>query len=260
MTWCLSEERIQGAFSIQKTSKVGTGTTAKKTTATLYLYVCENPEGKIELQAVNENHVPFGPVQTISREELLADYLPEPEYYHKQLYPRLVELNKHLASGERHLKLGQPFTAELNFQSALKLDEQNIRANFGIGLVYLQRGDKDKAELVLRRLVGLEAAFESRHKHLFNEFGMELRKSGMFAQALEYYARALDFAQDDEHLFFNVARAHLENNDIPEARKALQRALALNPGFSEARDWLARLDKPGVALKAAQAQPAPVPA
>lgn len=258
MICCLSEERIQGAFSIQKTSKVGTGATAKKTTATIYVYVCENPEGKIEVQAVNENHVPFGPLQTISREELLADYLPEPEYYHKELYPRLVELNKHLASGERHLKLGQPFTAELNFQSALKLDEQNIRANFGIGLVYLQQGDKDKADLVLRRLVDLEAAFEARHKHLFNEFGMQLRKAGMCGQALEYYTRALDFAQDDENLYFNIARAHLENNDLAGAKKALQRALALNPGFSEARDWLARLDKPGLTLKAAP--PAPVPA
>lgn len=259
MACCLSEERIQGAFSNEKAIKIGTGTTTKKVTSSVYVYVCETADGKLEVQTVNDNDVPSGPVSVITRDELLAEYLPEPEYYHKTLYPKLVELNKQLASGERHLKLNQPYTAELNFQNALKLDEQNIRANFGIGMVYLQRGEKDKADLVLRRLVGLEAAFEARHKHLFNEFGIQLRKAGMYSQALEYYARALDFAKDDEHLHFNIARAHLENNNADDARKFLHKALALNPGFGEAREWLALMDKPGVIIKG-MVQAAPVPA
>ncbi len=253
MACCLSEERIQGAFSNQKTSKVGTGTTTRKITANIYVYAVEAADGRIEIQAVNESHVPAGPMTSITREELLADYLPEPEYYHKELYPRLLELNKHLASGERHLKLGQPYTAELSFQKALNLDEQNIRANFGIGMVYLQRGETEKAGLVLKRLVDLEAAFETRHKHLFNEFGIQLRKSGMFHQALEYYARALEFGRDDEHLVFNIARAHLEANNLSAAREHLEKALAMNPQFGEARQWLDRLNKPGVALRTALA-------
>ncbi|MCM0754621.1 tetratricopeptide repeat protein [Desulfovibrio aminophilus] len=249
MSCCPTEERIKGAFSTAKTSKVGTGTTAKKVSTTIYVFVDEQEDGTIEVQAVNENHVPTGPTTSITRDELLADYFPDPEYYHKTMLPQMRELAKQIAGGERHLKNGQPFTAELNFQNALNLDEQNIRANFGIGLVYLRREEKEKALEVLRRLVTLDAAFEKRHKHLFNEFGINLRKNGMYEQALDYYGRALDFAKDDENLYFNIARTHIERRDLGRAKEALEQALAINPGFAEAKDYLAKLERGPSGLK-----------
>ncbi|WP_027176976.1 tetratricopeptide repeat protein [Desulfovibrio aminophilus] len=249
MACCPTEERIKGAFSTAKTSKVGTGATAKKVSTTIYVFAEELEDDKIKIQAVNENHVPTGPTRTISRDDLLRDFFPDPEYYHKTMLPQMRELAKQIASGERHLKNGQPFTAELSFANALNLDEQNIRANFGIGLVYLRRGEKEKALEVLRRLVTLDAAFEKRHKHLFNEFGINLRRNGMYEQALDYYGRALDFAKDDEHLFFNIARTHIERRDLGRAREALEQALAINPGFAEARDYLAKLARGPAGLK-----------
>lgn len=259
MACCLTEERIKGAFSLAKTSKVGAGTTARKVTRTIYVYAAENDEGQLEVQAVNDNHVPTGPVTVIGREALLRDYFPEPEYYQKHMFPAMRELARHLAGGERQLKNGQPYSAEVNFHDALKLDEQNIRANFGIGLSYLQRGEKDKAGEVLKRIVTLEAAFEGRHKHLFNEFGIQLRKNGMYDEALEYYGRALEFARDDENLHFNMARAALAKGDPALARENLARCLALNPSMPEARDYLARLER-GESVGPGDAAPAEAPA
>lgn len=86
------------------------------------------------------------------------------------------ELQKTIARGERHRKNKEYYSAEYEFKNALKIDEENIRATFGIGLTYLDRGELDKAKMVFKRIYNLNGAFEREHKHLFNEFGIKLRK------------------------------------------------------------------------------------
>ena len=65
----------------------------------------------------------------------------------------------------------------------------------------------------------------------------------MHGQAVEYYERALELTQDDEHLFYNVARACFEKGDLPKAAAYLRQALSLKPSFPEALEFMAFLDK-----------------
>ncbi len=238
-----ADERIKGAFSLTKASKVGSGTTAKSATSQVFFYAEEDDEGRISIRPVNASHVPTGPSQSISRERLLSDYFPEPEYYQKSMYPSIRQMAKALAAGDKHLKNGEPFTAEMKYREALGLDEQSVRANFGIGLAYLGQGQKDKAAEVLKRLSGLDAAFEPKHKHLFNSFGISLRKNGMSAEALDFYTRALGLGQDDENLRYNIARAHIECGDLAQAAESLKQALEINADMPEAWDLLAKVEK-----------------
>lgn len=187
--------------------------------------------------------MPTGHKRYLSRDQLLDEYVPEPEFYASTVYPRLRELNKTIARADRHRVDKETYSAEYEYGKALKVDEENIRANFGIGLTYLERGETDKAEDVFRRLVRLEAAFEAEHKHLFNEFGISMRKNGMHDQAVEYYQRALELTQDDENLFYNIARASFEKGDLPRAEDFLRKALTLKPTFQEALDFMTFLDR-----------------
>jgi tetratricopeptide (TPR) repeat protein len=77
--------------------------------------------------------------------------------------------------------------------------------------------------------VKLEAAFQEEHKHLFNEFGINLRKNKMIDQAITYYSRAEELAVQDEHLFYNMARAYLEKKDMDNALRYLLKSLEMNP-------------------------------
>ena len=172
----------------------------------MYAYVEEQPDGTYSVRYLNDAHVPVGKPWTITRDELLKDFTPEPELYANQVFPAVRELNKTISRAERMREKGQNYTAEYEFKKALRIDETNIRATFGFGLTYLDRGEAEKADLVFRRLVTLEAAFDREHKHLFNEFGIKLRKSGLADQALKYYARAVEFSEDDENLHYNRAR------------------------------------------------------
>jgi len=107
----------------------------------------------------------------------------------------------------------------------------------------MERGDAAKAADIFERVVGLDAAFAPEHKHLFNEFGINLRKSKLLDQAVDYYARALEITQNDENLYYNIGRAYFERGDVAEAIKNLRKALEIYPDFAEAKQFLDYIDK-----------------
>jgi len=237
-----ASDRISGVFSQKKTAKIGTGTTARRTEFLAYFAVREREDGVIEVQSLGPDDVPFGPVTEISREELLENYLPDPQKtlarVQAALSPRDQEVQRAVARGDKFRKRGETFTAEYEYNKALQLDMGNVRANFGIGLCYIDRGEREKAHEVFERLVKLDAAFEDEHKHLFNEFGISLRKSGMQDEALEYYERALALSPDDENLRYNMARAALDKGDARAAAQHLAACLKLNPAHAEALQFV----------------------
>ncbi|EPR40251.1 Tetratricopeptide repeat-containing protein [Desulfovibrio sp. X2] len=234
----LKDDRIRGVFSAQKVYKVGTGVTQRKTVQQGYFYAEENDAGEIEIQPLGNNNVPTGTKETITKEDLLEQYAPEPEYYQQQVFPKIRELQKTLARADRHRQRGETFSAEMEYGNALKVDEDNVRATFGIGLCYMQRGDTAKAEDILHRLVKLDAAFGSEHKHLFNEFGINLRKNKMYSESVEYYTRAVELSPSDENILYNKARALFEQGDALGAKTALEQALTINPNFEEATKFI----------------------
>jgi len=198
--------------------------------------VRELEDGGYEVQDLNEMMVPSGPTRLLAREALLADYLPEPEVYQKQVLPRMQELASALAWGDRYRRQEKFFSAQIEYGKALALDEDNVRATFGIGLCYLNMHDLPKAEVVFQKLVSMDCAFQPAHKHLFNEFGIALRKAGMFCQAMEYYGRALAWDPRDENLLHNLARAAYQQGETAVALDKALDALAINPDLQAAMD------------------------
>jgi len=247
-------DKIKGIFSTQSIQKVGTGTTTRKTIQKTYWFVDELEESLLEIQPLNKNYVPSGPKRKITIEDLLAKFAPEPEFYISTVYPKMQELSRTIQKGERHREKGEVFSAELEFNQAIKVDEDNVRANFGLGLTYLDRGEAHKANDIFERLVRLDAAFDSEHKHLFNDFGISLRKNQMFDQALDYYRKAESLTESDENLCYNMARAYFGKDNIDQCFEYLKKALALNSELNEAKRFIKYLveqkklspDAPGV--------------
>ena len=193
------------------------------------------------MPAPNTNYVPSGPKRKVTLDELIAKFSPEPEFYLNSVFPKMQELQRSVENGDSHREKGENFAAEYEYARALKVDEENVRANFGIGLTYLERGDSAKAQDIFQRLVKLDAAFEPEHKHLFNDFGINLRKNKMLKESLEYYQRALELTQNDENLFMNMARVLLETNDINGCIDNLLKALELAPRHEPSLKFLAWL-------------------
>ncbi len=235
--------KFSGVFSIQKTMKIGAGTTARRVQQQAFYWVEEGEDGRLYMQPMGPDMAPFGPRSVVGRDDLLKNYLPEPMVYQQQVLPMMREVQKAIARGDKFRARGESFTAEFEYSKALKLDAGNVRANFGIGICYLARGDKDKAREVFERVIKLDTAFENENKHLFNEFGINLRKAGMFSESLAYYEKGIEHDQADEHLQYNAARAAYELKDFDRAAGHLQAALKIRPDFQEAVQFLDFLKK-----------------
>lgn len=241
-----SKEKIKGVFSVQKMTSVGTGVTLRKSIQKSYWFCSELDDGTVEIQPLNVNYVPSGVKKIITKDDLLDNFSPEPEFYTITVMPKMRELEKTIARADRHRKNKETFSAEMEYGKAVLVDEENVRANFGLGLTYLERGSLDKAQDIFARLIKIEAAYEQEHKHLFNEFGVNLRKNKMNDQALEYYSRALNLAKNDENLYYNIARVHFDRQDFQGAAECLKKALELNSAMEEAAKFLEFLKSKGL--------------
>jgi len=234
----LRQTKLSGVFSTQSVVKVGTGTTIRRTIQKTYWHVQELDDGAIQIQPLNQSYIPAGPKRKISRDEFLKKFTPEPEFYQTTVYPKLQELDQSISRGEKHREQGEVYAAEHQFDHAVNLDEENVRANFGLGLTYMDRGEDSKAGDIFERLVKLEATFAPEHKHLFNEFGINLRKTKMFDRAIEYYRKALEVSQnEDDHLHVNLARSFFEKGDVKNAVGELKEAARINPELEEAKKF-----------------------
>lgn len=241
-------QKISGAFSSQTVSTVGTGTTQRKSIQKSYWFAEEiepDEEGNriVVVQPLNNNNVPSGPKEELQLGDFLSRFSPELEYYQQEVFPKMKEMNSTLKRAEEHREQGALYSAQFEFEAALEFDVQNVRANFGLGLTYMARGENEKAGDIFERVVTLDAAFTEEHKHLFNEFGINLRKSQLLDQAVEYYSRALEITKDDENLYYNIARAYFERGEKDLCRENLQKALELNPTMEVANQFLEYLDK-----------------
>ncbi|WP_320005951.1 tetratricopeptide repeat protein [Maridesulfovibrio sp.] len=221
--------KIKGTFSTKLVQEIGTGTTKRKVIQSFLYFAEEKDNGEIGLRVLNENDVPAGEEQIISKEELLESFTPEVELYISTVFPAIQHLNKTLAKADRERQHGNTFTAEMEYGKALKIDEDNIRANFGIGLCYLDRNEAEKATDVFKRLIDLDAAFGKQHKHLFNDFGISLRKNEMFDEAIRFYTRALGLTDNDENIYFNIARCLYDKGQKKESLEYAEKCLAINP-------------------------------
>lgn len=196
-----------------------------------------------ELHELNDSNIPAGPKKTVIGKEFSEKYVLELNYWQQRVRPAMDKLDQTLERGEAHREQGELYSAELEYTDALAVDESNVRATFGLGLTYLEKGDVEKAKEVFSKVLELKSAFSVEHKHMFNDFGISMRKNGMYREALQYYNRGMDLDSEDENLFFNIARTHFEAGDWESCIRFLTMCLEKNRGVLEARKFCSYLIK-----------------
>jgi tetratricopeptide (TPR) repeat protein len=202
----------------------------------IYFYACKEEDGQIFLQPLNKDYLPYGAKQPMEEQVFLSRFQPEPLIYFNKVKPALENLQTNLEKADKLREKGKHKLAENKYQEALSIAPDNLRATFGLGMTYLDSNELDKGGVIFEKLIGLDLAFSQENKHLFNEFGIKLRKRKMFKEGLEYYQKALDADPYDEHLHFNIARIHYEALNYAQALEHLHQALEIAPDFDQARD------------------------
>jgi tetratricopeptide (TPR) repeat protein len=96
-------------------------------------------------------------------------------------------------------------------------------------LSLVERGE----QMVLRELVTENDELASLVLSYYNDNGINLRAAGDVNKAIQEYKKALFISPDDEHLFYNLARAYVEIGNKKKALESIRLALKLNPQFKE---------------------------
>ena len=237
----LSSPKLKGIFS----SPCLPGQPSDPAVPKHYWFCKEMGDNLVSIQLLDEHYLPTAKQHHMNKDAFLADFTLEPDLGYRLLTQRVL-------MGDYYRNQGMNVEAKIEFQQVLRIDEENIRGNFGLGLAYLALNQLEKGRYAFEKLVRLDESFKAEHKHLFNEFGIALRKKGLFDEALAFYHRAKTLCPDDEHLLLNIARAWFEKGDTEMAYQELKTCLEIKSSFREALAFLGYLRKMSIFPKDAQ--------
>jgi hypothetical protein len=239
--------QILGVYSLELDADIGSGGTQSKHRNRTYWYARQLSQSEFEVQPLNVHHVPSGVRSVLAEMDFLKQYTPEPSYYRIHTVPALDTLSRKLKMGDDAFSAGDLDEAERQFIKALMIDDKNVDANYGLGEVYSEQKDFDKLKKVLDTLLGISEAFTYEHRQKFNQFGISLRKNGHYDESIRYYNKSLEIVEDDENVYFNLARVYYEKGLNDKCVSSLEQALNLNPEFIEAQKFLKYCQKPNQA-------------
>jgi Predicted N-acetylglucosaminyl transferase len=225
----------EGVYSETKVQKIGTMSTARVQTIVDYYKCSRLDENTMSVQILDMYGDPMPLVEKVPLEEFLKRFTFEPDKFQTKKSPNDLATEKAIATAERHAARKEYNSAEYEYSKALKLDKENVRANFGLGKLYVATGELEKASAVFENLARQDNVLDPENKHFFNELGIELRGLKLYSQAIDFYQKALALAPDDENLLFNIARAAHESGDKGRANAYLDQALKINPAFEAAQ-------------------------
>lgn len=112
--------------------------------------------------------------------------------------------------------------------------DKSIRAEFALSLMRFKRGNKEGALQDFERLLTVENGIVPAHKHMFTDFGIDLRKSKLYTLASRCFQRAALLSPDDGHALFNLARIYFEMGNFGKASQYIDAALGREPDLKYA--------------------------
>ncbi len=164
------------------------------------------------VQKLNSAFQPAGILKTIDSTSFTSMFVHEP---HVQKYPK-GEAHRFLSAGK---KVAQEDEVE-----------ENLRELFRKAMVRIKRtGSTESALPIIQNLLEVQEGITEKHKHMFNDFGIEMRKKKCYSEAIAFAQRTLVLTHNDDHAHFNVARILIEMGDYDEAEQHILTAQYINP-------------------------------
>ncbi len=130
-------------------------------------------------------------------------------------------------------------------QAAIRL-EKNIRKEFALHLARIRTGNTKDAVKKIASILEIRQGIIPAHKHMFTDFGIDLRKVTQYKLALKAYERALELGINDANIYFNLARLHLDMKDYSLSWKAISHSLHIDPEHYyslKLRTYLTKVDQ-----------------
>lgn len=136
-----------------------------------------------------------------------------------------------------YIQAGQADTAEVVLRRALDNDANNASAAYELGRLLQEQGNYVGAEQAYTQAIAANGSYMEAHLALGQLYGRYLNDP---QRAVDAYRRAIDAGGKDARNFEDLGREFLEIGQYREAARALEQSIALNPNVPEARHALAQ--------------------
>jgi tetratricopeptide (TPR) repeat protein len=136
-----------------------------------------------------------------------------------------------------HMELGNLAESEIFFKMCVRISPMVAEGYKGLGILYLQQKEYEKARKSLEKALDLDKGDIS----ILNSLGLAYVRQNMVDEGIAKYRIALAIDASDERVLFNLAIALEMKNDLNGAREMLQRAIAANASFEKAKRNLERI-------------------
>ena len=108
-------------------------------------------------------------------------------------------------------------------------DPSSAEALYGLGSVYLKQEKTREARENFERATKLQASYPDTLANAWNNLGLLATREGHTAEAIPYFQEALKLNPDHLIALENLGNAYRQQKNWDEARKVLERAVAVGP-------------------------------
>lgn len=194
-------------------------------------FIWELPDGNYAAQELDASLAQRGPARAVPSAKLKQAFKLEPSILAAPVStPDFRALVKNAKQAPAEADEADASLAALTRARKAKQLEADMRDNFDRAMCALGRPkDRKGAMAALERLIAAQDGIEPRHKHMFRDFGVALRKKKLTDLALASARRAVALSPNDDHARFNLARILDIAGKYDEAEAQLGAARKLDP-------------------------------
>ncbi|MEE9276386.1 MAG: tetratricopeptide repeat protein [bacterium] len=155
----------------------------------------------------------------------------DPEVF--RVFHRKREQDRLIERGKRDILKRRFARAEATFEKVIELNENNVEAY--VGLAEAEAGLRET--LAARKAMQKALSFEPNAEMipLYDRIGIIATRSKEYGIAMEAYDRALSFEPQNASLYYNKSLVLLLQKIFDEALILLDKAIEINPDFTEAK-------------------------
>ncbi|MBT3434084.1 MAG: tetratricopeptide repeat protein [Nitrospinaceae bacterium] len=136
--------------------------------------------------------------------------------------------------GNKKLRREKHSSAKNEFNGAIAANGKSVSGYFGLSESYRGLGDETRAEQHHKTAMSIDQ--RPQDFHVYNRIGISARQEKDYKKAIDAYDRSLAFDPDDPVLIYNKAVALVGMRLYKSAIANLDKALDIDPGFTEARN------------------------
>ena len=133
---------------------------------------------------------------------------------------------------------GHLVEAEQIYRFALKLDNNNLTVYTNLSLLLSMQGKEDEAQTIENKIFNLR----SHNPYYFALLADEAFYKHNYRKAIKYYKRAIRLNNTIHEFYFGLAKVYYKNRQLPEAKRAIKKALQLNSLEPMQQEYLAKLN------------------